>query len=126
MAVVNWLDALFVGALLVALVVQFGLRWRQSPEELGYALLKQKAAALGVDVNRIPDPAWQAIVDMSIASAQDRAMRVPVSFGHRSRHWQADMAGTLEEEAKEISKFVSGSPCSRHSVAPHILTEYRV
>jgi hypothetical protein len=126
MTLVNWFDALFIGTLLVWLLVKFGMRWTQSPEELGYVLLKEKAEALGVDVNRIPDPAWHAIVDMSIASARDRAMSSPASRDAPSRHWQANLAGTLEEEAGEISKFVTGEPCSRQSVAPHILVEYRV
>jgi hypothetical protein len=126
MILLSWFDALFVGSLVVGLLVQFGMKWRQSPEELGYALLKQKAAALGVDVDRIPDPAWYAIVDMSIASARDRAMHSRTSLQKASARWQADLAGTLEEEAVEISKFVQGSPCNRNAVAPHILTEYRV
>jgi hypothetical protein len=102
------------------------MRWTDSPEELGCVLLKQKAASLGVDVKGIPEPAWRAIVDMSIASAKDRAMGSRPLVNHASRYWQANLVGTLEEEAQEISKFVKGSPCSRHSVAPHILTEYRV
>jgi hypothetical protein len=126
MTLINWFDALFIGTLLVWLLVKFGMRWTQSPEELGYVLLKQKAEALGVDVNRIPDPAWHAIVDMSIASARDRATSSRAWRDGPSRHWQANLAGTLEEEAREISKFVTGEPCSRHSVAPHILMEYRV
>jgi hypothetical protein len=126
MTLINWFDALFIGPLLVWLLVKFGMRWTRSPEDLGYVLLKQKAEALGVDVNRIPDPAWHAIVDMSIASARDRAMSARAWRDGPSRHWQASLAGTLEEEAREISKFVTGEPCSRHSVAPHILIEYRV
>jgi hypothetical protein len=126
MTLVNWFDALFIGTLLVWLLVKFGMRWTQSAEELGYVLLKEKAEALGVDVNRIPDPAWHAIVDMSIASARDRAASSPASRDGPSRHWQANLAGTLDEEAREIWKFVTGEPCSRLSVAPHILMEYRV
>jgi len=120
MVLLNWVDALFVGMLVVVLAVKFGLRWTQSPEELGYVFLKQKAAALGVDVNRIPDSAFEAIAEMSVASARDRALRSRTSLD------QAAWAGALEEEAKEISKFVNGAPCNRRSLAPHILTEYRV
>ena len=126
MALVNWFDILLIGTPLVWLLVKFGTRWTASPEELGCVLLKEKAASLGVDINRIPDPAWHAIVDMSIASAKDRAMGSRVSIDQASRYWKADLVGALEEEAAEISKFVKGSPCSRNSVAPHILTEYRV
>ena len=89
-------------------------------------LLKQKAAALGVDVNRIPDPAWHAIVDMSIASAKDRALCARSAADQPARYWKANLAGALEEEAVEISKFMQGSACSGRSVAPHILLEYRV
>ncbi|HZY12072.1 MAG TPA: hypothetical protein VFE89_04835 [Beijerinckiaceae bacterium] len=120
MVLVNWLDALFVGMLVVGLAVKFGIRRTQSPEQLGYVFLKQKAAALGVDLNRIPDSAFEAIVDMSVASARDRALRSRVSLA------QVDWASTLEEEAMEISKFLQGSPCNRRAAAPHILTEYRV
>ena len=89
-------------------------------------MLKQKAAALGVDVERIPDPAWHAIVDMSIASAKDRAMCSRGLLTEAPRYWQANFVGALEEEAVEISKFMRGSACSRRSTAPQILTEYRV
>jgi hypothetical protein len=126
MTLVNWFDVLVVGTPIVWLLVQFGVRWTGSSEELGCVLLKQKAAALGVDVNRIPEPAWHAIVDMSIASAKERAMCSRASVDQASRYWKANFIGTLEEEAAEISKFMSGSPCSARSVAPHILTEYRV
>ena len=126
MTFVNWFDALFLGTLLVWLLVKFGRRWTQSPEELGYVLLKQKAAALGVDVNRIPDPAWHAIVDLSIASAKDRAMGSRDRLDGASLGWKENLVGTLETEAVEISKFVKGSPGNRHSVASHILMEYRV
>jgi hypothetical protein len=126
MTFVNWFDALFVGTLLVWLLVRFGMRLTQSPEELGYVLLKQKAAALGVDVNRIPDPAWHAIVDLSIASARDRAIGSRDRLHGPSLSWKDNLVGTLETEALEISKFVKGSPGDRHSVASHILTEYRV
>ena len=102
------------------------MRLTQSPEELGYVLLKQKAAALGVDVNRIPDPAWHAIVDLSIASAKDRAMGSRDRLDGASLGWKENLVGTLETEAVEISKFVKGSPGNRHSVASHILMEYRV
>lgn len=126
MALINWLDVFLVGTPLVWLLVKFGMRWTASPEDLGCVLLKQKAASLGVDVQRIPDPAWHAIVDMSIASAKDRAMNSRVAVDQASRYWKANLVGRLEEEAVEISKFVNGSPCSRNAVAPHILTEYRV
>jgi hypothetical protein len=126
MALINWLDLLMVGGPLVWLLVKFGMRWTASPEDLGCVLLKQKAAALGVDVDRIPDPAWHAIVDMSIATAKDRAMGQRASIEQASRYWQANLVGTLDQEAVEISNFVKGSPCDRNSVAPHILTEYRV
>jgi hypothetical protein len=126
MTVINWFDILLFGTPLIWLLVKFGMRWTASPEDIGCVLLKQKAASLGVDVNGIPEPAWHAIVEMSIASAKDRAMCSRLAVNHASRYWQANLVGTLEEEAQEISKFVKGSPCSRHSVAPHILTEYRV
>ncbi len=126
MALVNWFDVLLIGAPLIALLVKFGMRWTASPEELGCVLLKQKAAALGVDVDRIPEPAWHAIVDMSIASAKDRALTSRAPIEDAARFWKADLAGTLEQEAVEISNFVKGTPCSRSSVAPHILLEYRV
>jgi hypothetical protein len=126
MTVINWFDILLLGTPLIWLLVKFGMRWTASPEELGCVLLKQKAASLGVDVQGIPEPAWHAIVEMSIASAKDRAMCSRLAVNQGSRYWQANLVGTLEEEAQEISKFVKGSPCSRHSVAPHILTEYRV
>jgi hypothetical protein len=126
MTLINWCDALVIGAPLVWLVMTFGMRWTASPEDLGCVLLKQKAAALGVDVNRIPEPAWHAIVDMSIASAKDRALRARSAADQPARYWKANLAGALEEEAAEISKFMQGSACSGRSVAPHILIEYRV
>jgi hypothetical protein len=126
MTLVNVFDVLMIGTPIICLLVTFGMRWTASPEDRGYVLLKQKAAALGVDVKRIPDPVWHAIVDMSIASAKDRAMCSRASFDRASRQWQANLVGTLEEEAVEISRFMKGSPCSRRSVAPHILLEYRV
>lgn len=126
MTLINGLDILVLCAPVIWLLVKFSMRWTASPEDLGCVLLKQKAAALGVDVTRIPEPAWHAIVDMSIASAKDRAMCSRLAVHEASRYWKANLAGTLEEEAQEISNFVQGSPCSRHSVAPHILVEYRV
>jgi hypothetical protein len=126
MALINSLDFLLIGAPIVWLLVRFGMRWTASPEDLGCVLLKQKAASLGVDIDRIPDPAWHAIVDMSIASAKDRALGPRVCVDQASRYWKANFVGTLEEEAEEISKFVKGTPCSRTSIAPQILTEYRV
>ena len=83
-------------------------------------------SGLGVDVNRIPDPAWHAIVDMSIASAKDRALCARSAADQPARYWKANLAGALEEEALEISKFMQGSTCSGRSVAPQILVEYRV
>jgi|SRR4051794_25023925 hypothetical protein len=124
--VIYWLDVLLLCTPVIWLLVKFGMRWAASPEDLGCALLKQKAAALGVDVNRIPDPAWHAIVDMSIASAKDRALCARRAVHETTPYWKANLAGALEEEAQEISKFVNGARCSRHSVAPQILTEYRV
>jgi hypothetical protein len=126
MTLVNFFDVLMIGTPIVCLLVTFGMRWTASPEDRGCVLLKQKAASLGVDVSRIPDPAWHAIVDMSIASAKDRAMGSRASLDDASRYWKANFVGTLEEEAVEISKFMNGSPCSRRSVAPNILLEYRV
>jgi hypothetical protein len=120
MILINGLEVVVVGMLVVGLLVKFGMRWRHSPEELGYLWLRQRAAALGVDLDRIPDPAWRAIVDMSVASARDRALR------SRARLDEANLAGALEAEALEISNFVNGSPCNRHSLATQILTEYRV
>jgi hypothetical protein len=126
MTLVNWFDILLLGTPIIWLLVKFGMRWTASPEDLGCVVLKQKAAALGVDVNRIPEPAWHAIVDMSIASAKDRAMCSRISVEAPSRYWKANLVGTLEEEALEISRFMRGSACSGRSVAPHILMEYRV
>jgi hypothetical protein len=126
MTLVHVFDFLMIGTPIVCLLVTFAMRWTGSPEDRGCVLLKQKAASLGVDVNCIPDPAWHAIVDMSIASAKDRALRSRVSIDDASRYWKANFVGTLEEEAAEISKFMKGAPCSGGSVAPHILMEYRV
>jgi hypothetical protein len=126
MTLVNWFDVLLIGTPIIWLLVKSGMRWTASPEDLGCVLLKQKAAALGVDVHRIPDPAWHAIVDMSIASAKDRAMCSRASLTEAPRYWQANFVGALDEEAVEISRFMNGSACSRRSVAPQILTEYRV
>jgi hypothetical protein len=126
MTIVNWFDLLVIGAPIVWLLAKFGRRWTASPEDLGYLLLKQKAAALGVDVARIPEPAWHSIVDLSIASAKDRAMLARASRDEDARNWQANLTGTLEEEALEISRFMQGSTCKGTAVAPHILTEYRV
>jgi hypothetical protein len=126
MTLVNFFDVLMIGTPIVCLLVTFGMRWTASPEDRGCVLLKQKAASLGVDVHRIPDPAWHAIVDMSIASAKDRALGSRAPLDDVSRYWKASFIGTLEEEAVEISKFMKGSPCSGGSVAPHILREYRV
>jgi hypothetical protein len=126
MSLVNWFDALWIGLPITCLVVSFGMRWTASPEDRGYVLLKQRAAALGVDVTRIPEPAWHSIVDLSIASAKDRAMLARASRDEDARNWQANLTGTLEEEALEISRFMQGATCKGTSVAPHILTEYRV
>ncbi|MEA2855814.1 MAG: hypothetical protein QOH98_135 [Methylobacteriaceae bacterium] len=126
MSLVNWFDALWIGLPIACLVVTFGMRWTASPEERGCVLLKQNAAALGVDVTRIPEPAWHSIVDLSIASAKDRAMLSRASRDEDARNWQANLTGTLEEEALEISRFMQGATCKGTSVAPHILTEYRV
>jgi hypothetical protein len=123
---INFFDVLMILTPIICLLVTFGMRWTPSPEDRGCVLLKQKAAALGVDVNRIPDPAWHAIVDMSIASAKDRAMCSRGSLHRVPGHWEVNLDGTLEEEAVEISKFMKGSACSGRSVAPHILMEYRV
>jgi hypothetical protein len=126
MTLVNFFDVLMIGMPIVCLLVTFGMRWTASPEDRGCVLLKQKAASLGVDVSRIPEPAWHAIVDMSIASAKDRAMCSRAALNDASCYWRANIVGTLEEEAVEISKFMQGAPCRRGSVAPHILMEYRV
>lgn len=126
MSLVTSFDALWVGLPIACLAVTFGMRWTSSAEERGCVLLKQRAAALGVDVNRIPDPAWHAIVDMSIASAKDRALCARASAGRRTLGWQANLAGTLEDEAVAISKFMQGSACSGAPVAPQVLIEYRV
>jgi hypothetical protein len=74
MSLVNWFDALWIGLPIACLVVTFGMRWTASPEERGCVLLKQNAGALAVDVTGIPEPAWHSIVNLSIASAKDRAM----------------------------------------------------
>jgi hypothetical protein len=63
---------------------------------------------------------------LSIASAKDRAMLARASRDEDARNWQANLTGTLEEEALEISRFMQGATCKGTSVAPHILTEYRV
>jgi hypothetical protein len=126
MSLVNWFDALWIGLPIACLVVTFGMRWTASPEERGCVLLKQNAAALGVDVTGIPEPAWHSIVDLSIASAKDRAMLARASRDEDARNWQANLTGTLEEEALETSRFMQGATCKGTSVAPHILTEYRV
>jgi hypothetical protein len=123
---VNWFDVLWIGIPIVWLLAKFGMRWTPSRQDRGCLLLKQKAAALGVDVNRIPDPAWNAIVDLSIASAKDRAMFARASFEETCHNWRTNLAGSLEEEAIEISKFMRGSTCRSGSAASHILTEYRV
>jgi hypothetical protein len=125
MTLVHWFDVLLLSIPFVWLMTKFGMRLTSSPEELGYVLLKQKAARLGVDTRRIPEPAWQAIAELSVASARDRALSARAGLG-RFSNWQDDLAGTLDDEAVEISKFLKGSPCSRRSAAPHVLTEYRV
>jgi hypothetical protein len=126
MTLVNWFDVILIGTPIVWLLVTFGMRRTGSPEDLGCVLLKQKAAALGVDVNRIPEPAWNAIVDISIASAKDRALCSRSAVDEASRYWKENFVGALEKEAVEISKFMKGSPASTRSVAAHVLTEYRV
>jgi hypothetical protein len=126
MTLVNWFDALWIGLPIACLVVTFGMRWTASPEERGCVLLKQKAAALGVDVKKIPDPAWDAIVELSIASARDWALCSRASTGHRAPDWQNNLAVTLEEEAVAVSRFMSGSACSGERVAPQVLIEFRV
>lgn len=123
MSLVNWFDALWIGLPIACLVVTFGMRWTASPEERGCVLLKQNAAALAVDVTGIPEPAWHSIVDLSIASAKDRAMLARASRDEDARNWQANLTGTLEEKALEISRFMQGATCKGTSVAPHILTE---
>jgi hypothetical protein len=123
MSLVNWFDALWIGLPIACLVVTFGMRWTASPEERGCVLLKQNAAALAVDVTGIPEPAWHSIVDLSIASAKNRAMLARASRDEDARNWQANLTGTLEEKALEISRFMQGATCKGTSVAPHILTE---
>src|SRR4051812_43821962 len=100
--VIYWLDVLLLCTPVIWLLVKFGMRWAASPEDLGCALLKQKAAALGVDVNRIPDPAWHAIVDMSIASAKDRVWWAGREVHETPPYWKANWAGVWEEEAQEF------------------------
>ncbi|GAC1328807.1 MAG: hypothetical protein NVSMB26_04490 [Beijerinckiaceae bacterium] len=126
MTTTPWIELLVLGGPIVWLSLKFGMRFTGSPEAAGCVLLKQKASALGVDVNRIPESAWDSIVNFSIASAKDRAMSVRTGLAQGDESWRTNLARTLEEEAIAISICMNGKAYRGRSVAPQILAEYRV
>ncbi|MGB4057107.1 MAG: hypothetical protein WBK77_03380 [Alphaproteobacteria bacterium] len=74
-------------------------------EKSGRALIKQKTKALGVDINRIPDSAWNELVARNINIAKNFST---LSSDIRYKNWRANLVRQLERDAFMVKDVMNG------------------
>lgn len=106
MSTVVWVLAAIVGAVVLWFVLKVAAAVVFPPQFSGRAFIIGAAKKQGVDVSRIPQSAWDEIVESSIGASRALAA---VSNNPIDKNWRANLVRFLDGEATTIATIMSGS-----------------
>ncbi len=115
------LIALVIAWFALHLLTQIAVGFLVSPRLSGRAVLRQKLVEYGTDASRIPDAAYDELVERSLQAAKSFSS-LP---NYRHENWRSMFMRLLQLEAREIAELMKGgegsvtSDFTRNTLARH-------
>jgi|RhiMetdeSRZDD1v2_1073273.scaffolds.fasta_scaffold13668_6 hypothetical protein len=98
------LIALVIAWFALHLLTQIAVGLLVSPRVSGRAVLRQKLIEYGTDVSRIPDAAYDELIDRSLQAAKSFSSMK----NYRHENWRSLFVRLLQLEAQEIAELLKG------------------
>lgn len=115
------LIALIIAWFALHLLTQIAVGFLVSPRVSGRAVLRQKLVECGTDASRIPDAAYDELIERSLEAAKSFSSMA----NYRHENWRSLFVRLLQIEAQEIAELLKGgegsvtSDVTRNTLARH-------